>query len=49
MALTVRARGKADRQLEKQGKTRLKVQVKYTPTGGTPKTRSRSVKLIRSK
>ncbi len=49
LALTIRAKGKAARQLKKQGKTRLKVQVKYTPTGGTPKTRSRSVKLIRSK
>jgi hypothetical protein len=45
--LPIRARGKAKRRLRRRGKVKLRVKVTYTPTGGSPNTRAKSVKLIR--
>ena len=47
VVLTIKAKGKALKQLKKKGKTRLSVKVKYSPTGGNPKTQSESVVLIK--
>jgi hypothetical protein len=47
VVLTVQAKGKALKQLKTKGKTKLKVKVKYSPTGGTSKTQSESVRLIK--
>ena len=49
IVLTVKARGKALKQLKKKGKVKLKVKVSYTPTGGAPKTLPKTVKLVKKK
>jgi len=49
VVLTIKAKGKAAKQLKKKGKTKLKVKVKFSPTGGTPKTLSKTVKLVKKK
>ncbi|MGH2962521.1 MAG: hypothetical protein ACRDL3_10065 [Solirubrobacterales bacterium] len=43
--LLVRSRGKARRHLVKKGKTRVRAQVTYTPTGGEPNTKAKRIRL----
>lgn len=45
--LTIKPKGKASKQLKAKGKAKLTVEVKYSPTGGTPKTQSKSVNLVK--
>jgi hypothetical protein len=47
--LTVKARGKAAKQLKSTGKVSVPARIKYTPMGGTPKTLSKTVGLKRHK
>ena len=47
VALTVKAKGKAARQLKRTGRTKLKTKVRFTPTGGQARTKSKTVKLVR--
>jgi hypothetical protein len=47
--LKVRAKGKAARQLRRRGTVRVKAVVTYTPNGGTARSKTRSVRLIRKK
>lgn len=49
VVLIIKAKGKALKQLKIKGKTQLKLKVKYSPTGGTAKTLSKSVKLVKKK
>jgi hypothetical protein len=46
--LKVKARGLKSRALNSDGKVKLKLQVIYTPTGGDPRTRKLTVKLLKS-
>jgi hypothetical protein len=43
--ITVRAKGRARRTLSQTGQVKLRLKVTYTPTGGTPNTKSIKVKL----
>jgi hypothetical protein len=45
--LLVKPKGKAKRRLNRQGKATVKTRVTYTPTGGSPQTETKSVKLVR--
>jgi ASPM-SPD-2-Hydin domain-containing protein len=45
--LTIKAVGAKKRKLKRTGKVKVKTQITYTPTGGTPATQSKSVKLKR--
>jgi hypothetical protein len=45
--LPIRAKGKAKRRLNEKGKVRVTVRVTFTPVGGTPRTRSRGIALIK--
>ncbi len=47
VALSVKAAGKAKRQLRRKGKKTLRPSVTFTPAGGTANTESTSVKLVR--
>lgn len=49
VTLKVKAKGKAAKQLSKKGKAKVKARVRFTPTGGTAKTKSKAVKLMRKK
>jgi len=49
VVLTIKAKGKAAKQLRKKGKVRLKVKVRFSPTDSTPKTLSKTVKLVKKK
>lgn len=49
VTLAVKARGKATKTLKKRGKVGLAVKVRFTPTGGTAKTMTKTVKLVRKK
>jgi hypothetical protein len=44
--LQVKAKGKAKKRLAEKGKTKVNVQVTYTPDGGDANTKSRQVKLV---
>lgn len=46
--LPIKSRGKAKRRLERTGKVKLTVKVTYTPTGGAPNTKTKTVKLLRA-
>lgn len=45
--VTIKARGKKKRKLNKTGKAKVKPQITYTPIGGDPSTQSVRVKLIK--
>ena len=45
--LLIKAKGKAKRKLNDNGKVKVRVRVKYTPTDGTPNTKTLKVKLIK--
>jgi hypothetical protein len=45
--LLIKARGKAKRRLAGRGRVKVRFRVTYTPAGGTPASRSKSVQLIR--
>jgi hypothetical protein len=45
--LRVKAKGKATRTLKKKGKVRVTAKVTFTPTGGTARTQSKRIKLVR--
>lgn len=45
--LTIKAKGKAAKDLRKKGRTRLKIKVKFTPKGGTPLTKAKTVQLAK--
>lgn len=45
MTLTIRAKGKKKRKLNKTGKVRVKPNITFTPTGGNPTTESKKLKL----
>ena len=45
--LLIKAKGKAKRKLGRTGKVKVKMNVTYTPTGGTPNTKAKTVKLIK--
>jgi hypothetical protein len=45
--LLIKAKGKAKHKLNSNGKVKVKVKVKYTPTDGTPNTKTLKVKLIK--
>jgi hypothetical protein len=45
--LLIKAKGKAKHKLNSNGKVKVKVRVKYTPTDGTPNTKTLKVKLIK--
>jgi hypothetical protein len=47
--LLIRAKGQKKRTLNKTGKVKVKVNVTYTPTGGSPNTRFKRVKLIKKR
>jgi hypothetical protein len=46
--LLVKARGKALRSLNRKGKLKLKVKFTFTPTGGTPASRTKALKLVKN-
>ena len=45
--LTIRAKGKAKTRLNEAGKVKVKAKVTWTPTGGTPSTETKTVKLVK--
>ena len=45
--LRIKAKGKARRKLNRTGRAKVTVKVTYTPTGGIPNTKTKSVKLIK--
>jgi ribonuclease PH len=45
--LTVKPRGAAARTLKRKGTAKVKATVRFTPTGGTARTRATTVKLIK--
>jgi hypothetical protein len=45
--LVVKAKGKARRRLEGRGSARVKATVTFTPTGGTPATATRQIRLLK--
>ncbi|HTU15849.1 MAG TPA: right-handed parallel beta-helix repeat-containing protein [Solirubrobacterales bacterium] len=47
--LTVKAKGRAAKQLKKKGSVKVKAKVSFTPTGGTAETKSKTVKLAKKK
>jgi hypothetical protein len=47
LSLVIKAKGKAAKKRRERGKVKLKANVTYTPTGGTPSTQQEPVKLIR--
>jgi hypothetical protein len=47
--LGVKAKGKARKKLNKKGKAKVKAKVRFTPTGGSPNTESKKVKLKRKR
>jgi hypothetical protein len=47
--LLIKARGAAKRKLNRTGKMKVKVKVTFTPTGGSPGTQSKRVKLIKKR
>jgi subtilisin-like proprotein convertase family protein len=46
--LKIKAKGKAKRKLNAKGKAKVKVKVTYTPSGGSPETQSKRVKLVKT-
>ena len=45
--LLVKAKGKAKRKLNSAGKVKVKVKVAYTPAGGTVRTKTKTIKLVK--
>jgi uncharacterized delta-60 repeat protein len=45
--LLVKAKGKAKRKLNSAGKVKVKVKVVYTPVGGTVRTKTKTIKLVK--
>jgi hypothetical protein len=45
--LLIKAKGKRKRTLERTGKVKLKAKVTFSPTGGDPNTRGKTVKLVK--
>lgn len=46
VTLNIRPKPKAKKQLAENGSAKVRVKVKFRPTGGTPKTKSKTLKLI---
>lgn len=49
IAVKIKAKGRAAKSLRKKGRAKVKAKVKFTPTGGTARTKSKTVKLVRKK
>lgn len=49
VVVKVKAKGKAAKTLKKKGKVKVKATVKFTPTGGKARTKSKTVKLAKAK
>ena len=49
VSLTLKATGKSKKALKKKGKAKVKASVTFTPTGGSPATQSKTVKLKKKK
>jgi hypothetical protein len=47
MKLTIKAKGRTKRRLNRSGKAKVTAMVTYTPTGGAPATQSTRIKLIK--
>jgi Divergent InlB B-repeat domain/PKD domain len=47
--LLVKAKGKAAKKLKRKGKLKVTAKVRFTPTGGTPNTESKTIKLVRKR
>jgi hypothetical protein len=45
--LSIKARGKAKRRLSRKGRLKARFRVTYTPVGGEPASKSKTVKLIK--
>jgi hypothetical protein len=45
--LLVKSKGKKKRTLDRTGNVKVKVKVTYTPTGGSPNTETKRIKLIK--
>jgi plastocyanin len=45
--LSIKPRGKAKKMLNKKGKAKVKANVTYTPTGGSPNTEDKKIKLVK--
>jgi hypothetical protein len=45
--LTIKAKGNKKAKLNDKGKTQVKPEVTYTPTGGTPNTEDKKIKLVK--
>ena len=45
--LKIKAKGKPAKRLRKRGKAKFKAKITFTPTGGTPNTKAKKLKLIR--
>jgi YVTN family beta-propeller protein len=48
LVLPIKPKGKLAGELAANGKVKLKIKVKFSPTGGKPKTKGKSVKLVES-
>jgi hypothetical protein len=46
--LRVKSKGKKKRKLNRTGKVKVRAKVTYTPTGGTPNTKTKPIKLIKT-
>ena len=46
--LLVKPKGSAKRKLESAGKAKVKVKVAFTPTGGAKRTKSKTIKLVKT-
>lgn len=49
VTVTLKAKGKAAKQLKKKGSVKIKASVRFTPTGGSANTKPKSVKLVKKK
>jgi len=47
LKLTIEAEGRAKKRLKKMGRAKVKAKVTYTPDGGTSKTKSKKITLVR--
>ena len=48
MKLLVKAKGKALRSLKSNGKVKVRAKFTFAPTGGTPASKTKVVKLVRN-
>jgi sugar lactone lactonase YvrE len=47
--LLIKAKGKAKKKLTKRGKAKVKINVTFTPTGGDPNSKAKTIKLIKKR